>query len=254
MQEGLLYRLWETPAGHCSIKQLILPRKLWEDVLQQLHSSPTAGHLGVNKTPGRIHESFYWVQCSKDVCTFCKNYDLCLSQRSPMRKHQGQHNIGAPMEWLDPTTRDQLAYARLIIREALRHGGAGWLDYDRAFRQQAAADPSLRWNTLLPGLLASDYFTKWVKTYLLSNQEFRVLVWFTFDHPLRWWKEFLLSEMCNLLGIYKNGTKPLHFQSDGLVEQFNRITEDRLSKFVDDNQRDLDIHLPLLLMAYQTAK
>lgn len=55
----------------------------------------------------------------------------------------------------DPSTRDQLAYARLIIREALRHGGAGWLDYDRAFRQQAAVDSSLRWNTLLPGLQAS---------------------------------------------------------------------------------------------------
>ena len=55
----------------------------------------------------------------------------------------------------DPTTRDQLAYARLIIREALRHGGPGWRDYDRAFRQQAATDPSIRWNTLLPGLLAS---------------------------------------------------------------------------------------------------
>jgi len=32
----------------------------------------------------------------------------------------------------DPTTRDQLAYARLIIREAQRHGGKGWLDYDRS--------------------------------------------------------------------------------------------------------------------------
>ena len=55
----------------------------------------------------------------------------------------------------DPTTHDQFAYTRLIIREALRHKGAGWLDYDRAFRQQAAVDPSLRWNTLLSGLLAS---------------------------------------------------------------------------------------------------
>ena len=55
----------------------------------------------------------------------------------------------------DPATRDQLAYARLIIREALRHGGQGWLDYDRAFRQQVAADPSMRWNTLLPGLQAA---------------------------------------------------------------------------------------------------
>ena len=55
----------------------------------------------------------------------------------------------------DPSTRDQLSYARLMIREARRHGGTGWLDYDRAFRQQAAVDPSQRWNTLVPGLQAS---------------------------------------------------------------------------------------------------
>ena len=29
------------------------------------------------------------------------------------------------------------------------------MDYDRVFRQQASVDPSLRWNTLLPGLQAS---------------------------------------------------------------------------------------------------
>ena len=58
----------------------------------------------------------------------------------------------------DPTTRNQLAYARLLIKEAQRHGGLGWLDYDRAFRQQAASDPSLPWNTLSPGLQASTMF------------------------------------------------------------------------------------------------
>ena len=55
----------------------------------------------------------------------------------------------------DPVTRDQLAYCRLIIREALRHGGMGWLDYDRYFRSQAAIDRSRRWNILLPDLQAS---------------------------------------------------------------------------------------------------
>lgn len=55
----------------------------------------------------------------------------------------------------DPSTRDQLAYAHLVIKETLRHGGTGWMDYDRAFRQQATVDPILRWNTLLPGLQAS---------------------------------------------------------------------------------------------------
>ena len=32
-----------------------------------------------------------------------------------------------------------LTYARLVIREAQCHGGAGWLEYDKWFRQQQAA-------------------------------------------------------------------------------------------------------------------
>lgn len=48
----------------------------------------------------------------------------------------------------DPATREQLAYARTLIREANHHGGLGWLDYDWAFRQQAAVDHSLHWNTV----------------------------------------------------------------------------------------------------------
>ena len=55
----------------------------------------------------------------------------------------------------DPTTRDQLAYARLLIQQARAQGGLFFLDYDRAFRQQLATDPSLRWNAINPSLLAS---------------------------------------------------------------------------------------------------
>jgi hypothetical protein len=62
------------------------------------------------------------------------------------------------MRTTDPSTQDQLAHARLIIREAQCHGGLGWLDYDRAFRQQAANDSSMRWNTLSPSLQAATIF------------------------------------------------------------------------------------------------
>ena len=46
-------------------------------------------------------------------------------------------------------------YCRLIIPEALRHGGDGWLEYDRTFWCQAAVDPSLPWHSLVPGLQAA---------------------------------------------------------------------------------------------------
>ena len=84
LENGVLYRLWETPAEECSIKLLVAPRDIRAELLQHLHSSPTAGHLGVNKTLGRVRERFYWVQCSKDVCSFCRNCDLCS-----YRDHRG---------------------------------------------------------------------------------------------------------------------------------------------------------------------
>ena len=52
----------------------------------------------------------------------------------------------------DPLIRDMLTYMRLVVREALRHGGGGWQEYDRNFRRLAAIDSSLRWNSLLPDL------------------------------------------------------------------------------------------------------
>ena len=55
----------------------------------------------------------------------------------------------------DTVTRERLAYAVLIIRESLRHGGMGWLEYDRLFCQQAALNPNLPWNCMDPGLQAS---------------------------------------------------------------------------------------------------
>jgi len=59
------------------------------------------------------------------------------------------------MKETDPHIRDMLAYACLIIREAQRHGGSGWLDYDQVFRLQAAIDHTPRWNSLHQGMQAS---------------------------------------------------------------------------------------------------
>ena len=55
----------------------------------------------------------------------------------------------------DPATHDQLAYARLLIWDAQHHGGSGWLDYDHLFQQRVAINPSLQWNMVHSGLLAS---------------------------------------------------------------------------------------------------
>ena len=55
----------------------------------------------------------------------------------------------------DQTTRERITYAILLVREAMHHGGVGWLDYDCLFRQQAAITPNLQWNIIHPELQAT---------------------------------------------------------------------------------------------------
>ena len=59
MIEGIMYRRWEDSDGLGSKHLLVMPKSLQSDILHQLCSSRTAGHLGVKKTAARVHQRFY---------------------------------------------------------------------------------------------------------------------------------------------------------------------------------------------------
>ena len=43
----------------------------------------------------------------------------------------------------DQFVRRLLTYSRLVLREARRYGGSGWMEYNRIFQQQVATDPCM---------------------------------------------------------------------------------------------------------------
>ena len=116
LKDGILYRLWESPAGDRVVWQIVLPKKLQREVFQQLHSSPTAGHLGITNTLGRVRERLYWARNHRDIQDWCQSCDLCASKKGPQRRSRApmsQNNVGVPMERLAldvlgplPTTDD----------------------------------------------------------------------------------------------------------------------------------------------------
>ncbi|GFY06098.1 retrovirus-related Pol polyprotein from transposon 412 [Trichonephila clavipes] len=63
----------------------------------------------------------------------------------------------------------------------------------------------------------------------------------------------VLKGVCELLGIDKTKTTPLHPQSDSMVERFNRTILNNLSLMVSKNQQDWDQKVPLFLLAYRSA-
>jgi hypothetical protein len=116
-------------------------------------------------------------------------------------------------------------------------------------------------------LIVSDYFTKWVEVFPIPNQEAVTVAdclvngWVSrYGVPLelhsdqgRNFESAVMTELCARLGIHKTRTTPLHPQSDGMVERFNRTLEQHLQKVVSQNQRDWDEHIPLFLLAYRSS-
>ncbi|KAI4871800.1 hypothetical protein NFI96_004239 [Prochilodus magdalenae] len=116
-------------------------------------------------------------------------------------------------------------------------------------------------------LVAVDYFTKWPEAYAVPDQgavataEVLVREFFCrFGVPEelhsdqgRNFESEVMAGVCRILGIHKTRTTPLHPQSDGLVERFNRTLAAQLAIVTDKNQRDWDRHLPVVLLACRSA-
>ena len=99
MREGALYRRWESPRGDIVLWQFILPKTERAAILHQLHDEPTGGHLGGNKTLGKVRQGFYWAKCRVDV--WCRRCDICAAKKGTGKKSRSplqQYDVGCPKE------------------------------------------------------------------------------------------------------------------------------------------------------------
>ena len=60
MKDGLLWRMYESADGTTLTLHLIVPGKYCKQIVQELHSGALGGHLGADKTHGKLKECFYW--------------------------------------------------------------------------------------------------------------------------------------------------------------------------------------------------
>ena len=75
---GLIYRRW-SPKNRDTLSwdQLVLPQQCRQLVLNIAHDLPTAGHLGTNKTRGRILKCYYWPGVFRQVADYCTTCEIC---------------------------------------------------------------------------------------------------------------------------------------------------------------------------------
>ena len=71
LQEGLLMRRFRDANTDSTRLQLVVPHCLRESILEELHGGIVGGHLGEEKTLGRLKQRFYWPGHYRDVHQWC---------------------------------------------------------------------------------------------------------------------------------------------------------------------------------------
>ena len=146
LENNVLYRKWTDTLTNETIKQLLVPN-IWQDeVLELLHNSQTAGHLGVHKTTTRAQIRVYWAGYKEDILNWIRKCAMCSSRKQPPRKAKSKmkvYNVGAPMERVALDILGPLPLSEKGNKYAL---------------------------------IVSDYFTRWAEGYPMPNMETKTIV------------------------------------------------------------------------------
>ena len=214
--------------GDQTTDQIVLPEDLRQTAFEAHHSHTTASHCGVKKTLSALQSRYYWPGLTSAVHRLVARCHVCGSKKTWGKKRRSplkQYVVGAPMERIAIDILGPL--------------------------------PETPWKNKLI-LVVGDYFTKWTESYPLPNQEATTVAEklvneficrFGVPRELhsdqgRNFESKVFAEICKLLDIEKTRTTPLHPQSDGQVERFNRTVVEMLHGKIKEDQKDWDLQLP----------
>ena len=116
-------------------------------------------------------------------------------------------------------------------------------------------------------LVITDIFCKWVEAFSLCSTNTETLASLLLNEVVYHQgvpstlhsdkganlTSYVVSSLSKCLGIKHTQTTAYHPQVNRQVERINRTFEAMLSKLVNENQKDWDLHIPKVLYAYRTA-
>ena len=239
VKEGVLTKSWESNDGKSRKWLIVLPKSLRGRVMDELHASKAGGHLGRNKLLAKLKERYYWAGMSADVRAYLRQCVKCAQKKGPQRKFKAplqQYKVGAPLERIAVDVLGPLP---------LTENGNEYI------------------------LVIGDYWTKWMETYAVPDQQAETVAAklveefvCRFGVPLelhsdqgRNFESQVFTEMCRILGIEKTRTTAYNPKSDGMVERYNRTIVNSVSLMIEPhrNQRDWDRYLPFVGFAYRAS-
>ena len=234
--EGMLIRSVVNSKRNEFMYQIMVPKTLITQVLEDNHNQLTAGHMGIRRTYERIRSKFYWPGIYKDVKNWVKACKDCGARKGSPIAHMGEAGSVVATEVNDIIGVDYMVNLPVTVN--------GYKNI----------------------LVIIDLFSKWVEVVPTKNVDAKTTAMALYQYFSRYGapKKLLsdrgtsflndtIKELSTLFGVHKVNTTPYHPQTNGLTERFNKTITEILSMYVGKSHKDWDEYLPSAVMAYNSS-
>ena len=239
MTNGVLYRKWHVEGSNRTQKQLVVPQKLGETVLEQLHDSKlNGGYFAFQNTLDSARQRFWWPNMRRDIERICENCTLCQA-----RSTVGKKRI-APLQTINVWIRFSNVAADILgpLTRAKASGAKYIIVLTYYFTKYVVCVPLDRTTAEnVPSAIVEN----WVLTFGAPDC-------LQTDQGSNFCSKLLL-EVCKVFGIEKTRTSPYHPQENGMVKRHNRVVADVISKHCANNPSSWDQMIPYRNFVYNTT-
>jgi transposase InsO family protein len=238
IEDGILYR--NVYKANDEQKLLLcVPKSLRLRVMQELHNTQLAGHLGFLKTYVRVRERFFWNRIEKTVRDYVKKCESC-QQRKP--------DIGLPKGNMQPIAYPDGPFelvsmdivGRLVATPRRNQYIIVLIDAYSKY-MEASALKNTRSETI------ADFFVNQVITR--HGAVVKVLT----DRAPSFCSEFIQA-VYKLTRAQHITTTAYHPSTNGLVERSIRSIRSMMSHYINETHNNWDVYLNKLVFAYNTSQ
>ena len=216
---------------------LVVPQSLTKKILKSYHESPIGGHTGITRTLNKIQNKYYWPNLTKDTNQYIKSCHNCQINKKMNGKPVGQ---------LQPIPLSNRPLDRLTF------------DY---------LGPLISSNNKKYVLVAACNNTKFIFTKAVESATAQSTINFIIQIISQWgcfrqfssdrgthFKNQMVSEVCENLGIKQILSTSYSPQTQGFVEKINDVLCNSIKNYIDENnQSRWSYYLPYVTLSYNAT-
>jgi transposase InsO family protein len=239
VSNGVLYRRLVVEDRNSKV-QIALPRSLRTQILERLHSDPTAGHLGTAKTIERVKARFYWIGWRRDTMRFVSHCHTCNVVKRPHKKVRPPLTQQLFGEAFERVSIDLIGPLKVTPR-----GYRYVVTMEDNFTKWVEATPLRTMETEeICNAIIRDFISRFGCMYILHSDRGAQFV------------SQLYGSLMRKLGVDRTLTTAYNPKSNGLIENFNKTLKSMMKTYVEDHRESVgswDLMLPIFLMAYRSS-